>query len=290
MLKDIIQSLRIKQWIKNLLIFTPLFFSGQIDKVNLTLTAIQGFLAFSLIASCTYLINDYLDKKYDSQHPKKKNRPITRGFINFTQVLLMVILLGLTSFIWSFFIDKLFFSSVVFYFSLTLAYHLWLKNIPVIDILTVTMGYLVRIGAGSLLVKVEPSPWLLLVTFSLSLFLVVSKRMGELKQLNAKLTRNTLKSYSERVLSSMLYTSVTLTITSYALYAFTSTNNPVVNRTALWFSLMPVIFGIYRYLFLVEQENKGEEPEEELFRDIPLLFSVIVWAFLMTIAFYLPRI
>lgn len=283
-----LRSLRLRQWIKNLLIFSPLFFSGQVANSDLLIKAIQGFIAFSLIASSTYLINDLVDRKADVNHPRKKNRPIARGELSSAQVITVAALLSTAGFTWAFFLNIPFFLVLLSYFFITLTYHLWLKHIALLDVLTVTIGYLLRIGAGSVLVKVEPSPWLLLVTFSLAMFLVVSKRKGELKQVKEEFRRSSLKVYSEKVLSSMLYTSATLAITSYALYAFTSTTNPVTNRFILWISALPVIFGAFRYLYIVEQENKGEEPEEELLRDVPLLISVLVWGIIMYLAFYLP--
>ncbi len=285
---NIVSSLRLKQWIKNLLIFTPLFFSGQVDNPELLIISIQGFLAFSFVASSTYLINDLIDREVDKNHPRKRNRPIAKGELTPSKVITVATLLSIFGSAWAFFLNILFFLILLSYFLITLSYHLWLKNIAVLDVLTVTIGYLLRIGAGSILVKVEPSPWLLLVTFSLAMFIVVAKRKGELKQVKEKSRRLSLKSYSEGVINSMLYTSATLTITSYALYAFTSTSNPVTNRFILWLSIVPVIFGAFRYLYIVEQENKGEEPEEELFKDIPLLVSVIIWVIIMGLAFYLP--
>ncbi|MBT9144450.1 MAG: Decaprenyl-phosphate phosphoribosyltransferase [candidate division WS2 bacterium] len=287
MIFEIILSLRPKQWVKNLLIFAPLFFSGQVFTELLLIISLQGFFIFSLVVSGGYLINDVFDKSIDAKHPFKNKRPIAKGSLKTSTAILIAILMNFIGLIWAYNLNLPFFFISLIYLMIMLGYHTWLKNYVLLDIIIVSSGYLLRIIGGGLLIKVEPSPWLLLVTFSLSLFLVVSKRIGEMKNIQPENRRKSLSFYSENMLNNMLVVSTTLTITAYAIYAFLSTNNPVINRNILQLSLLPVIFGIFRYLYLMDKNNGGEEPEEELFRDSPLLTSVLIWIIIMFGAYYI---
>lgn len=287
MILNIIISLRPKQWVKNLLIFAPLFFSGQVFTDLLLKNTFQGFFIFSLVVSGGYLINDIFDKNIDSKHPLKNKRPIAKGSLKTSTAIMIAILMKLTGLIWAYNLNLPFFFIALIYLVIMLGYHTWLKNYVLLDIIIVSSGYLLRIIGGGILINVEPSPWLLLVTFSLSLFLVVSKRIGEIKNIPLENRRKSLNFYSESMLNNMLIVSTTLTITAYSIYAFLSSNNPVLNRNILQLSLLPVIFGIFRYLYLVDMNNGGEEPEEELFRDLPLLFSVLIWIIIMFGAYYI---
>lgn len=287
MIFNIIISLRPKQWVKNLLIFAPLFFSGQVFTDLLLKNTFQGFLIFTLVVSGGYLINDIFDKNIDSKHPLKNKRPIAKGSLKTSTAIMIAILMKLTGLIWAYNLNLPFFFIALIYLVIMLGYHTWLKNYVLLDIIIVSSGYLLRIIGGGILINVEPSPWLLLVTFSLSLFLVVSKRIGEIKNIPLENRRKSLNFYSESMLNNMLIVSTTLTITAYSIYAFLSSNNPVLNRNILQLSLLPVIFGIFRYLYLVDRNNGGEEPEEELFRDLPLLFSVLIWIIIMFGAYYI---
>ncbi|MBT9130183.1 MAG: Decaprenyl-phosphate phosphoribosyltransferase [candidate division WS2 bacterium] len=287
MIFEIILSLRPKQWVKNLLIFAPLFFSGQVFTELLLIISLQGFFIFSLVVSGGYLINDVFDKSIDAKHPFKNKRPIAKGSLKTSTAILIAILMNFIGLIWAYNLNLPFFFISLIYLMIMLGYHTWLKNYVLLDIIIVSSGYLLRIIGGGLLIKVEPSPWLLLVTFSLSLFLVVSKRIGEMKNIPPENRRKSLNFYSENMLNNMLVVSTTLTITAYAIYAFLSTNNPVINRNILQLSLLPVIFGIFRYLYLMDKNNGGEEPEEELFRDSPLLTSVLIWIIIMFGAYYI---
>lgn len=287
MIFEIILSLRPKQWVKNLLIFAPLFFSGQVFTHLLLKNSLQGFFIFSLVVSGGYLINDVFDKNIDSKHPFKNKRPIAKGSIKPSTAILIASLMNFTGLIWAYKLNLPFFFITLIYLVIMLGYHTWLKNYVLLDIIIVSSGYILRIIGGGALINVEPSPWLLLVTFSLSLFLVVSKRMGEIKNIQPENRRKSLSFYSENMLNNMLVVSTTLTITAYAIYAFISTNNPVINRSILQLSVLPVIFGIFRYLYLVDRNNRGEEPEEELFRDFPLLISVLIWIIIMFGAYYI---
>ncbi len=287
MILNIIISLRPKQWVKNLLIFAPLFFSGQVFTDLLLKNTFQGFLIFTLVVSGGYLINDIFDKNIDSKHPLKNKRPIAKGSLKTSTAIMIAILMKLTGLIWAYNLNLPFFFIALIYLVIMLGYHTWLKNYVLLDIIIVSSGYLLRIIGGGILINVEPSPWLLLVTFSLSLFLVVSKRIGEIKNIPLENRRKSLNFYSESMLNNMLIVSTTLTITAYSIYAFLSSNNPVLSRNILQLSLLPVLFGIFRYLYLVDRNNGGEEPEEELFRDLPLLFSVLIWIIIMFSAYYI---
>lgn len=303
----IIKSLRPRQWLKNLAVYTAILFTGQLFDQNLLLLSSVAFLIFCAISSACYLVNDIVDAPRDRIHPFKKNRPIASGRVRpelafLVAVFLLVFSLKLAHFLsFSFFMVSLIFTALQF------SYTFFLKHFPILDILTIGTAYIVRILAGEVLTGFYISIWLRLCVISLSLFLAIGKRRAELTLLQspdgsiAAKARPALGHYSEKLLD--VYTAIFATSTwvTYAFYTFLeraprntgflslSTNrgfgalfsdfSPLTTeRKWLMLTIPFVLFGIMRYMQLIYEKHEGESPERILTSDFPLLASVVLWA------------
>ena len=304
-LKLLLISARPLQWIKNIALYAPLVFSGflfynPIDGPAYFYVVTKAFLIFCLLTSSVYLINDVLDIKSDQKHPVKKFRPIAAGQVS-TSTAVFSAFIGLSIVFYLSQSFSPFFQLIILgYVSLQLLYSFKLKYLPILDVLTIASGFLLRIYAGSLAVNLHMSVWFLLTVVSASLFLAVGKRQSErtlMKDKDKELTRVTLSKYSQRLLD--VYTSMFANATwlTYALFTFQSQpidNEPAIERFPQLYTVLPrtlqsqkllmltlpfVIFGVMRYLALVYEENKGESPEKVLIKDKTLLS--IVFAFIV---------
>ncbi|WP_438350481.1 decaprenyl-phosphate phosphoribosyltransferase [Paenibacillus sp. FA6] len=273
-IKLLIIQLRPKQWTKNLLIFAALLFS--FEKINITtfLDTLLGFFLFSFISGCVYILNDYVDREADRNHPTKKNRPMASGALNPYVALTFGGFLLFASLIISYFQNPLFTVLLIVYFALNVAYSFILKHVVIIDIMVIAAGFVLRAIAGGLVIHVPFTPWFLICTMLLSLFLAIGKRRHELFLLeNDKGThRKVLEKYSFPLLDQLNSIVTTATIISYSLFTFTS------GRTIhLMWTIPLVIYGIFRYLYLIHIENKGGSPDKVLFEDKPILVTVILY-------------
>lgn len=267
MMNNLLKEIRIFHWIKNLLIFAPLIFACSFFDITLIFQAILGFFAFSFIASVVYVLNDVCDIEKDKLHPQKKNRPIASGKISMTMAKVLGTILITIGIFLSFHLPFDFQIILGIYFIFNILYSFWLKHIVSIDIISVALMYLFRIFAGAAIVGVRVSSWMLLTTFFGALFLVVAKRYSELK--NQTLSRNILEHYQKEMLELFMGISTTLTIVFYCLYVVEKSPNFI-------FTIPIVLFGIFRYYYLVFYHGKGEEPEKLLF-DPAVFLSGILW-------------
>ncbi len=312
-LKPIIKTLRPTQWIKNFIIFTALVFSGLLFSFDYQMhkfyfwQVFQGFISFCLLASSIYIINDIIDIKSDQKHPVKRKRPIASKQISKRFALLLSFLLISLSFSLAINLRPLFVITEITYLILQIFYSLILKKIPIIDIISIATGFILRVYSGAAIIDINIDVWLLLTITSFSLFLAVGKRRSEktiAKKLNIQ-TRNTLKIYNEKLLDQ--YTSIFATSSwlSYAIFTFQTNLNtyyPAYKRFPYIFILLPrtlqsqkllmltvpfVIFGIMRYLLLLYAENKGESPELVILNDKTILLTTFIYALLVFILLYL---
>lgn len=300
----VFESLRPRQWIKNLALFAPAVFTGQLFVIESLVRVIEGMIIFSLLSSANYLINDIIDVKADLLHPFKKNRPIAAGFVskNFAWILVAVlIIIGLT---WSFQLGLFFgLSSLTFVF-LGLLYSGLLKKIILLDVLTIAAGFILRVYAGAVVIGAHVTVWFLLAVSSLSLFLAIGKRRSErtlLKDTAARV-RSTLLYYPESLLDSLTSVFAASTFLTYALFTFLEPlpqTSPQVlvllgenlPRTFfatkfLMITIPLVIYGLMRYLFLIYEKKEGESPEKILISDKPLLITCILWSLLVLLTIY----
>ncbi len=279
-------SLRPRQWTKNLLVFAGLLFSGRLTDRSLWLPAGSAFLAFCLLAGAVYLGNDLLDREQDRLHPKKCRRPIASGAVPPVAALTAAGLLGLIGLYLLFRGGRATGWLGLGYIALNLAYSFRLKEIPLLDLFSIAMGFVLRAVVGVVAVNVELSPWFLLCTVLLSLLLVLGKRRHELVFLaqGAAEHRAVLGRYSITFLDQMISAISTATLVFYSLYTFFSEAG---QQYALMWTIPPVLYGLFRYLYLVYEKGQGGEPEEILLRDTGILASVILWVVSIIVILYL---
>lgn len=283
---DVLSNFRIlrpNHWIKNLLIFAPLFFAKDFFNIPSLLSEICLFIAFCALASSVYIFNDLRDKNEDKFHPLKKVRPLASGEISKTNaIILMVIMLSIASVISFLFSFPPFTMAILAsYVLLNLFYSLWLKQLPIVDIFSVASMYVMRIYAGGSLLNIHLSAWIILCTFFLALFLVVAKRRSEFNALvNKNKTRKVMQLYNNAFLDHMLTISTTFCLISYSFYLVSFDDN------AILFAFFFVLFGIMRYLYLVYGQDLGQSPESIVIKDPWMIVSVIGWVLYNTYFLY----
>lgn len=302
----VLKLVRPRQWIKNFALFAAPTFGGQLFNSDILYRISLGFIAFCLLASSTYIVNDLLDAQKDKLHPFKKFRPIASGKISVAQAIMLFLLLIFISLFIAFQISPLFFLISVFYLILQFLYSLTFKSLVVFDILFIATGYILRVLAGEVISGYHLSVWLLLTTVSLSLFLAVGKRRSELTLLKSATgahiaaVRKSLSHYSDRLLDAYSMMFATVTLVFYSLFTFLESTREVhvpevllpeflpdyLQRKWLMLTILPVIYGIMRYLQDIYEKSEGESPERVLLSDKALLASVIMWGLVTIFVIY----
>ena len=283
--------MRPKQWVKNIVIFAALIFDRQLTKVTSLLPTLAGFFLFCFITGAVYIINDLADLEADRKHPKKRSRPLAAGILPVRVAQAAVIILLLLAFPLAYWLSREFAAVAAVYFLLNLAYSKWLKHIPLIDVLSIAAGFVLRVIAGVVLIEVERfSPWLYVVTTLGALYLGFGKRRAELALLagDANAHRRVLNGYTLPFLDQLITIVSSTTIIAYSLYTFSAPNLPP-NHTMM-LTIPFVIYGIFRYLYLVQVEHKGGAPEDLAFTDHPLQLVILLWGLAVLIIFYLDAI
>lgn len=288
-----LKLVRVEQWVKNLFVFLPLFFSGNIFETDLFLKSLYAFIVFSLTASSIYILNDYSDIESDKKHPEKKNRPLASGAISKPTALailgfLIIAIFGLLFFgqtvlkidIWKFAII------IGFYFLINLAYTLRLKHVAIIDVTIVSMGFVLRVLAGGYATGIPISQWAILLTFVLALVLALGKRRGELinAQISGK-TRRALDGYNVQFADIALSISVTLAIVSYLMFTVT---REVQERFGIrvFYTVIFVVFAFLRYLQQTLVYNRTESPTKIIYRDRYIQVTVVLWGISFLLLIY----
>lgn len=290
---DLIKSMRYRGWTKNLLVFGALFFvPGAVGQPDAILRTVIAFVGFCLLSSSTYIVNDVNDAARDRLHPLKKHRPIASGRLSipnalFFAFILIVVAIGLavwldiTAFEVASFekIEHINFGvSLTFagYLVLTLLYTFVLKRIPILDVIIIALGFVLRAVAGAAALNVEISQWLLLCTFLLSVYLALAKRRGEILQMGKESAnhRENLEDYSIPLIDQLLTITAATNILSYSLYTFLADTG---RGTVLMFTIPMVVFGIFRYQYLVIKMGAGANPEEILLKDRHIQIDIILW-------------
>ena len=269
-----IRLLRPKQWTKNLLLFAGLVFSYNLFHLPLVIYAVMAFISFCLLSGCTYILNDIIDIQEDRIHPRKKNRPLAAGKITVKQAVLGMIVLLILALALAWLVNPLFFIVGLFYFAFTVSYTLWLKYIVILDVFAIAFGFLLRALAGAVAIEVTISSWFLICTLLLSLFLALTKRRQESVNLanNGVEHRKVLAHYPVQYLDQLISIVTASTIIAYSLYTFLD------GHSGLFMLTIPfVVYGIFRYLYLVHNKNMGESPDEVLLKDKPLIINILLW-------------
>ncbi len=287
MLQSIWISLRPRQWLKNVIVFAGLFFAEDFLVPGKILDTLTAFLLFCLVSSSGYLVNDVIDRKKDALHPRKRLRPIAAGRLAPGAAILLALLLCMGSLAGAWALNRAFFLILAAYLIFTYSYSLLLKRMIILDVLLIASGFVLRAIGGTIAARETVSSWLIICTIFLSLFLALTKRRSEVKTLGAQAAqvRSTLGLYSLELLDQMINIVTAACLMAYALYTLDAGTVEKFGTRNLAFTLPFVIYGLFRYLYLVLHLNIGETPEVVLLHDRPILICIL--SYIGTVAFIL---
>ncbi len=300
------KSLRVSQWVKNIVMFAPLVFSGFLFVPGYFVRVLWAFTLFCLLSSSVYLFNDLVDIKSDRQHPFKKNRPIASGKIPIEVAVFMFLALAGISLLLGFMSSMFFFLAMGGYFVINILYSLWWKKVPILDVFVIAAGFVLRVYGGSFVIDVHMDVWFLLTVVSASLFLAVGKRRSEMtllsgSQIDARALRKTLMHYTPELLGAYTSMFANTTWLTYALFSFLHPSFVAEGRVLKLFAILPrtliaekwlmatvpvVIYGVMRYMQLIYEKNEGESPHKVLMSDRPLLAVVGLWGVMVVTILY----
>lgn len=280
---DYVKLVRIRQWLKNFFIFAPLIFSHHLldfEKVKIEFVA---FFAFSLIASSIYVINDIADRESDRAHPVKRERPIASGRVKIWQGLIFSVLLFVAGFLLVLQLPLKAGGLIILYFLLMLFYSFKLKQIVLLDVFVIAIGFMFRVLVGAYAIEVVVSKWLFITTLFLSLFLAISKRRMELyfaiQNPNSNLAeqRKVLDEYSIRFADQMLGITAGGAVISYALYTISERTVSLFKTESLIYTTIFVLYGVFRYMYLIYQKRSGENPTDVILGDVGIIANIFLW-------------
>ena len=274
---SVVQSIRIRQWYKNVLLFLGIVFAGKLADPSAWLNVVLAFGLYCLLSGSEYLINDVLDRKRDRLHPTKRNRPIASGRLPVTAAMTIALIVIVFTLAVSFtYFGTAFFSLSAGFVALVLAYSLVLKHVLIADVLVIATGFVIRAVAGAIAIEVTVSPWLIVCTFLLALFLVLEKRWGEVAALQEKAHKHraSLKGLSEWTLTLFVAISCAALLVSYLIYVSVS------EFQGLYITIPFAIYGLFRYMYLVHEVHRKSDPEE-LLMDRPMLANLTLWVVLV---------
>lgn len=281
MLKSLYHLVRPTQWIKNGFVFMPLIFSAKLMSLEHVVGAVTVFVAFCLVSSATYVLNDYADMEQDRVHPQKRKRPLANGDLSPKTALVFMVVLIVVPFVLlgAMGAPSLCFVFLATYLVLHAVYSFKLKDIVILDVLTISTGFLLRVLTGAAVIDVKVSSWLILCTFSVAILLALGKRRHEIVILNEDAVRHrpALENYSVSLLDQLLQVVTTSTFIFYCLYSVRG--NPVIGLESekMMFTIPLVTYGIFRYMYLIYHREDGGSPSALLLTDPPLLVCTILW-------------
>jgi 4-hydroxybenzoate polyprenyltransferase len=287
--KALLITMRPRQWTKNAVIFAALVFDRQLGLAHLpaTLRTMAGFVVFCLLSGVVYIINDLADIEADRQHPEKRRRPLASGNLHRSVAVTAAVVLPLFIFPLSYFLSPGFAIVSVSYLLLNLAYSRWIKHMPLLDVLSIALGFVLRVAAGVMLIHVARfSPWLYVVTTLGALYIGFGKRRAELALLadGANAHRRVLDGYTIPLLDQYITIVSTSTIIAYSLYTFSAPNLPA--NHAMMLTIPFVLYGVFRYLYLIRFTHSGGAPEDVLLSDRPLQITILLWGITILLIFY----
>jgi 4-hydroxybenzoate polyprenyltransferase len=290
-LMGIFRTMRPKQWTKNVLfVFPALIFDGQLTHIDAFLRVVIACILLILMSGTVYLINDIVDIEKDKLHPKKKFRPIPSGILPLRLAIIVAIVLPALTLLFAFVWDWSLAIVLALYLVIQIGYSFYFKHIPILDVMVVTSGFILRVLAGVVVIDVKNfSPWLYACTGLLALFLVVGKRRQELVTLgeNAKLTRPIFEHYNLPLLDEMLRMVMTSTFLAYLLYTIEVNVTKIANINPALLTVPPVLYGLFRYMYLIHIKGEGSAPDEVLLTDRPLQVAILMWGLIVIVLLYL---
>ena len=287
MFRQLLITMRPKQWTKNGFIFAALLFDIKLLDVTLGGRTTLAFILFCILSGSVYLINDLTDIDKDRQHPVKRNRPLASGGLSKSWAVSAAIVLPIIALSLSFLLHPLFGLIALVYFVIQLFYSFGLKDVVILDVLIIAAGFVLRVAAGSAVAEAERfSPWLYVCITLLALFLALGKRRNELLLLEASALghRKVLQEYSPQLLDQMIALVTSSTVIAYSLYTFSAENLPP--NKSMMLTIPFLLYSIFRYLYLIYQKNLGGSPEEILLRDVPFVISNLCWGVTVVLILY----
>ncbi len=284
-------STRPRQWVKNMFLFAALIFDRKLFVIPYLTKTIYGFVLLTLISGAIYITNDFLDIEKDKLHPVKRLRPLPSGQLSKLVAVVMAIVLPLIALPLAYLLNPWFGLILLIYWLQNILYSMWLKHIVILDILLIALGFTYRVAAGATLVDVEQgpigSPWIYMCVGFGALLVVLGKRRSELNLLSdlASSHRSVLASYNKTYIDLLIYCVSTSTIISYSFYTFNATYHQTKNHSMM-LTIPLVVYGIFRYLYLVYVKDEGGTPEQLVFKDRPLMLSIALWIATATVLRY----
>jgi len=274
-----LKLLRPKDWAKNLFLFIPIFFAGEIANISKVGELLLGFLAFSFVASSIYIINDYRDVEDDRKHPVKKNRPIASGAVSKTAALIICGILLIMGFSLAYLIRDKFMFVLGIYFVINVCYSLGLKNIPILDILILAIGFVLRVKAGSVISLVPLSQWIIIMVFLLAVFMAIGKRRDDvlLKMNSGADMRKSIKGYNLELLNILLALVCAVIVVAYFMYTMSEDVITRLGTYRLYYTCLFVLAGIMRYLQIIYVMADSGSPTKVLYKDRFIQISLLLW-------------
>ncbi|MCC6891324.1 MAG: decaprenyl-phosphate phosphoribosyltransferase [Anaerolineae bacterium] len=282
--------MRPKQWTKNVIIYAGLVFDGQLFNVEALLRVTVSFVLLCLAASTVYIINDLVDIERDKLHPKKKYRPLPSGVLSPLVALTAAIVLPVFSLLAAWSYSPLYALILLIYIVTNILYSFRLKHVVIIDVLTITAGYVLRVAGGAVVITgVKFSPWLYAVLALLALFLAITKRRQELLALGeiSGSTRPIFREYNLALLDEMLRMVSTSTLVAYILYTIESPSILLANTKLALITVPFVLYGLFRYMYLIYVRGEGSAPDEVLLKDRPLQLAIMLWGLSFLVVLYI---
>lgn len=282
----LLEAMRPRQWTKNVFVLAALAFGQRFGDRGAVVWSLAAFIIFCFLSSSVYLINDAVDAEQDRQHPTKRTRPIASGRLPVSVAVSVAVLLAAFSFVLARAINPGFTVCAALYVVLNLFYSFWLKHVVILDVLLVAIFFVLRAAAGAEAINVEISRWLIICTLTLALFIALSKRRHELVLLeaNASAHRVSLTEYSPYLLDQMIAVATASTLMGYVLYTVDPRTTDAFGRAFASVDASPfiytipcVIFGIFRYLYLIHQKGKGGDPDRIVLSDRPFFVNLLIW-------------
>lgn len=288
MISALIKTMRVRQWTKNGFIFFGLIFDKQLFMLEPFLRTVAGFFLFCLVSSAVYLFNDITDVEADRNHPEKKYRPIASGKLPINAALAAGLILTAIAIPLGFLLSPTFALLLTVYLAINVLYSRWLKHVSILDVLIISSGFVLRVAAGVALITVERfSPWLYMITVLFSLYIGLGKRRAEMNLLahGASSHRKVFDGYTIPLLDQYITIVSGMTIVAYSLYTFSAPNLP--ENHAMMLTIPFVVYGIFRYLQLIQVGHAAGSPDEVALKDRPLQFTVLLWGLTVIAIFYL---
>lgn len=299
------RSIRPRQWLKNFAVFAAITFSGELFNADKLFLVVATFFVFSLIVSGLYLVNDLVDAQKDRLHHSKKYRPIAAGLLSPKTTIIAAVVLNLTGLSLAYSLSLTLLTMSLLFVAVQLLYSFYLKQVILLDVITIATTFMIRVFAGSIVVATSLSSWLILTTMMLALFLAIGKRRLELTLMGpqAPSHRGILSHYPTVLLDGYTFMMATATLLTYSLFTFNETRVSSSKRLVLEFlpptiaspkwlmaTIPLVVYGIFRYLYILYEKKEGEAPERVLLSDVPLLVTVFLWVLTVLAVIYYPLI